>query len=73
MELSELIKFFVPEGVWAILSFILISYIIKAQEKRDIRQDEREKNYQNIIINLSNALQELNEIKEIIKDSLCLK
>lgn len=70
MNIENIISLFVPEGVWAVLSFILIYYIIKAQERRDIKQDEREEKYQNIISNLTDSLKELNEIKEIIKQKL---
>lgn len=66
MEMNELVQFIAPEGVWAILSFVLIFYIIRAQEKRDNKQDEREKKYQDIISDLSDALKDLNEIKEIL-------
>jgi len=67
MNLTELLKYFEPEGVWAILSFFLIFYIIKAQEKRDSKQDEREAKYQTIINDLSNALKDLKDIKEILQ------
>ena len=46
VEINDFISYFAPEGVWAILSLILIFYIIKGQEKRDERQDERDKKYQ---------------------------
>ncbi|MDD4700344.1 MAG: BhlA/UviB family holin-like peptide, partial [Oscillospiraceae bacterium] len=58
------------EGVWAVLSLVLIFYIIKNQEKRDTRQDERDKKYQNIIENLSKLLREMNEIKNILDKKL---
>lgn len=62
----ELIKLLAPEGVWAVLSVALIFYIIKGQEKRDIRQDEREQKYQKIILDLSDALKDLNDIKKLL-------
>lgn len=55
MEISELLQYFAPDGVWAVLSGFLIFYILKDQTKRDERQDERDKNYQKIIQNLSDA------------------
>lgn len=73
MEFMELVKLFAPEGVWAILSLVLIFYIIKAQAKRDLRQDERDKNYQNIILDLSEALKDLKDIKEMLYDTLGVK
>ena len=66
MNVTDFIDYFAPEGVWAVLSLVLIFYIIKNQEKRDSRQDERDKKYQIIIENLSNALQYMNEIKKIL-------
>ena len=65
MPINEIINLFAPSGVWAVLSVILIFYIIKGQEKRDVRQDEREKNYQTIILKLTNALRDVKEIKDL--------
>lgn len=73
MDFMELVKLFAPEGVWAILSLVLIFYIIKAQAKRDLRQDERDKNYQNIILDLSDALKDLKDIKEMLHGTLSAK
>ncbi|WP_234123535.1 BhlA/UviB family holin-like peptide [Clostridium hydrogenum] len=42
------------QGIWALLSVILILYILKAQEKRDNKQDEREKNYYTLMNKLIN-------------------
>lgn len=70
MDIDSIISLFAPEGVWAVLSFILIYYIIKAQERRDIKQDEREEKYQNIIADLTESLKDINEIKEIITQKL---
>lgn len=66
----EILNLFAPEGVWAVLSVCLIFYIIKGQEKRDERQDERDKNYQKIIIELSDALGDLKEIKTLLSDRI---
>ena len=65
MPINEIINLFAPSEVWAVLSVILIFYIIKGQEKRDVRQDEREKNYQTIILKLTNALRDVKEIKDL--------
>ena len=40
-------------GIWAALSLALIFFIIRAQEKRDAKQDECEQNYQKIIEELT--------------------
>ena len=67
MEISELLQYFAPDGVWAVLSGFLIFYILKDQTKRDERQDERDKNYQKIIQNLSDARKDWNDIKQNLK------
>lgn len=60
------------QGVWALLSFLLIAYILKAQEKRDTKQDEREGNYQKIITQLTTKFEEIykeiKDIKDILKE-----
>lgn len=66
----ELLKLFAPEGVWAVLSVALIFYVIKGQEKRDVRQDEREQKYQKIILDLSDALKDLNDIKKLLLEKI---
>ncbi|WP_051823925.1 BhlA/UviB family holin-like peptide [Clostridium sulfidigenes] len=56
----------IGQGVWAILSIFLIFYILKAQEKRDQRQEEREKNYQDIIEQMTEKL----NIVEVVKQDV---
>ena len=70
MAINDFIGYFAPEGVWAILSLMLIFYIIKNQEKRDERQDERDAKYQSTIADLAKALQDMNEIKKMLKQKL---
>jgi len=71
---NEILNLAASQGVWAVLSITLVFYILKAQEKRDIKQDEREEKYQSIITNLTNHQQiiesvqkDVEEIKVIIK------
>ena len=69
---EKIIEMAATQGVWALLSIVLIFYIIKTQEKRDLRQEEREINYQNIISSLTDKLNLVEDIKEDveqIKDS----
>ncbi len=54
------------QGIWALLSVILIFYILKAQEKRDVKQEEREKLYQNIIAGLNDKLDIVEDIRDDI-------
>jgi len=65
---SELIKAASSQGIWAALSVALIFYILKAQEKRDIKQEEREQNYQNIITNLTEKLNIMDNIQNDLED-----
>lgn len=50
---SDIIKMASTQGIWAVITVFLIFYILKSQEKRDAKQDEREDNYQNIISKLT--------------------
>ena len=70
---NELFKIASTQGIWAALSVILVFYILKTQEKRDDKQDQREKNYQDIISKLTekfniveNVKKDIVEIKEYI-------
>lgn len=64
---NEIIKIAATQGMWAVLSIVLIFYILKAQEKRDIKQDSREQNYQNVISQLTETLNiEIRSIKDDI-------
>lgn len=67
VEMTNLIEMFAPEGVWAVLSLILIFYIIRTQEKRDLKQDERDMKYQDIISSLTDSLRDLKDIKNILQ------
>jgi hypothetical protein len=65
---GELLKLAASQGICAALSLVLIFYILKTQEKRDIRQEEREKNYQDIILKLSDKLNSLEHIEVDIQE-----
>lgn len=60
---NELFKVALSQGAWAGISIVLIFYIIKAQEKRDLKQEEREAKYQEIINGLIKSLVLLENIK----------
>lgn len=63
---SALAEIIFSQGIWTILSFLLIFYILKTQEKREKVQDIRENNYQKIISELSNKFEIIhNDIQEI--------
>lgn len=66
--MDELIKNAAAQGIWALLSCVLIVYILKAQEARDLKQEEREKNYQEIIKELTEKLNLLDSINSTINE-----
>lgn len=66
--MDELIKTATAQGIWVMLSCVLIVYILKAQETRDLKQEEREKNYQEIIKQLTNKLNTLDTINSTINE-----
>lgn len=65
---EQIIEVALSQGIWTALSFILLFYIIRAQEKRDEKQDEREKKYQNLLNNLSDKLEIVQEIQDDITE-----
>lgn len=65
---DEMIKLVSNQGIWAMLSFFLICYILKAQQIRDEKQEEREKSYQNIIQQLTEKLNALDTINSTINE-----
>ena len=67
----EFLKMFNVDGVWALLSVALIFYILKSQEKRDERQDQREQNYQQMILSLTETAKDITDVKQLLQDHLC--
>lgn len=65
---NELIKLASTQGIWTALAVALIFYILKAQEKRDERQEEREMNYQDIISKLTEKFSILDDVKKDIEE-----
>lgn len=52
------------QGIWAVVAVFLLIYIVKANEKRDLRQEEREKNYQELISTLTEKLEVLDMVRD---------
>lgn len=65
---NEILKMSVQQGIWAALSVGLIFYILKVQEKRDLRQEEREQKYQGIISELTQKFNIITEVKQGVED-----
>ncbi|MFQ9617797.1 MAG: BhlA/UviB family holin-like peptide [Clostridium butyricum] len=70
---DEILKIASSQGIWTVLSCFLLIYIIKAQEKRDQKQEIREENYQNIIEDLTNKLIVLDNINSKLDIILKIK
>lgn len=66
--MEKILQLALDNGIWAALSIILIFYILKAQEKRDLRQDEREKKYQKIISELTEKFYIVEEVKKDVEE-----
>ncbi|BCZ45861.1 phage-like protein [Clostridium gelidum] len=66
--MDELIKTAATQGIWVLLSCVLIVYILKAQETRDLKQEQREKSYQEIIKQLTDKLNTLDIINSTINE-----
>ncbi len=65
---NEMMKLAMSQGIWAVISVCLLFYILKNQEKRDEKQEEREKNYQDIISKMSDKLIIVEDIKKDVGD-----
>ncbi len=58
----------VSQGIWAVLAVFLLIYIVKLNEQRDTKQEEREKNYQTVIESLTEKFQILNQVQSDLKE-----
>lgn len=65
---EKIIELASSHGIWAIITMFLIIYIIKNQERRDMKQEEREKKYQEIIISLTDKLNILEDVKHTVEE-----
>lgn len=65
---NEILTAALSQGIWAILSVFLLFYILRAQEKRDQKQEEREQSYQDIISKLTDKLGIVDEVKKDVEE-----
>lgn len=65
---EKIIELASNQGIWTALTVALIFYILKNQEKRDIRQEEREKKYQEIISSLTDKLNLMEDVKKDVEE-----
>lgn len=65
---DKIIELAAQDGIWALLTIALFFYVLKNQEKRDLRQEERESKYQDIIFELTEKLNVIEEIKDDVSE-----
>ena len=58
----------VSQGIWAVLAVFLLIYIVKSNEQRDTKQEERERNYQTVIESLTEKFQIPNQVQSDLKE-----
>ncbi|WP_422389206.1 BhlA/UviB family holin-like peptide [Clostridium baratii] len=68
--MEKLFDLVASQGIWTLLSFILIYYILKEQEKRDIKQNSRELKYQELIADLTSKFDLLHSDIQDLKSKL---
>lgn len=56
------------QGIWAVVAVFLLVYIVKSNEKRDLKQAEREANYQRLLNELTEKFSILNHMQTNIDD-----
>ena len=65
---SSVLDAALSQGIWAVLAVFLLIYIVKSNEQRDTKQEEREKNYQTVIESLTEKFQILNQVQSDLKE-----
>ena len=56
------------QGIWAVLAVFLLIYIVKSNERFSARQEEREKQYQELLSALTEKFNVLSVIEKDIAD-----
>ena len=56
------------QGIWAVLAVFLLIYIVKSNERFSARQEEREKQYQELLSALKEKFNVLSFIEKDIAD-----
>lgn len=65
---EKIIELASSQGIWTLLTILLIFYILKSQEKRDLKQEDREKKYQEIIASLTDKLNLIEDVKQNVEE-----
>lgn len=71
--MDDILKMALNQGLGYALFVCLLFYVLKQQEKRDEKADERETKYQNIISELSAKYSEIAKDVKDIKDTIFKK
>ena len=61
---STVMETAISQGIWAVLAVFLLIYIVKSNEQRDAKQEEREKNLTEKFQILNQVQNDLKEIKD---------
>ncbi len=64
---AEVVKIVANQGIWAVLTVFFIFYTLRSQEKREVRQQEREKNYREMLSKLTSEFDIIKNDVELIK------
>jgi hypothetical protein len=65
---SSVLDAALSQGIWAVLAVFLLIYIVKSNERFSARQEEREKQYQELLSALTEKFNVLSVIEMDIAD-----
>ena len=66
---SSVLDAALSQGIWAVLAVFLLIYIVKSNERFSARQEEREKQYQELLSALTEKFNVLSVIEKDIADA----
>ena len=65
---SSVLDAALSQGIWAVLAVFLLIYIVKSNERFSARQEEREKQYQELLLALTEKFNVLSVIERDITE-----
>lgn len=66
--MGEMLNLAIGQGLGYALFVWLLMYVLKTQEKRDAKQEEREKNYQDLLHKLTEKFSIIENIQDDVKE-----
>ena len=66
---SSVLDAALSQGIWAVLAVFLLIYIVKSNERFSARQEEREKQYQELLSALTEKFNVLSVIEKDMADA----